>query len=81
MKAELSYSENNKGQIDETSKANVSYVHNLINTDNDTINEWFFENISNSRNLNNKFELKINTLKIEVDLCIRKKVYKLKSWR
>ena len=76
LKYIISYSEN-KGQLDETSKANVSYVHNLINTDNDTINEWFFENISNSRNLNNKFELKINTLKIEVDLCIRKKVYKL----
>ena len=67
-------------EYDENTKYNMSFLYNLIKdniNDNDLIYDWFIENTSDTRNTNNKFELKIGSLKIEMDLCIRKEVIKL----
>lgn len=76
LKYVVSYTENDNN-IDDITKTNLELITTLINSDNETIYNWVYSNISDTRNLNNKFELAIGTLKIELDLCIKKLVYKL----
>lgn len=76
LKYVISYYEKD-GEIDEITKSNIELVKTLINSSNDTLYDWLYSNISNTRNSNNKFELTIGTLKFEIDLCVKKMVYKL----
>lgn len=62
---------------DENTEKVIKTIYDLLHTDNESIFAFIYNNLSENRNSNNKFELTINSVKIELDLCFRKKVYKL----
>jgi len=64
---------------DENTEKVIKIIYDLLQEDNETIFNFIYDNISENRNTNNKFELTIDSIKIELDLCFRKKVYKLDS--
>lgn len=65
-------------ETDNTLNDSLNYIYNMLNSDKDTVYNWIFSNLSDSRNTNNKFNLNIsNAISLEVDLCFRKEVYKL----
>ena len=76
LKYLVEYKEQN-GEIDDVTTYTMSVIHSLINKSNNIIYEWIYSNLSDTRNINNKFELTIESLKIEVDLCFKKNVYLL----
>ena len=75
MKYQLYVDENNVSSIEN----DINEIQNIISNNNDIdVFNWLLDNLSYSRNQNNKFTLFISSnIKIEVDLCIKRNVYML----